>query len=68
MPERIVVCHTCKRNPNNPWRFGCVECAEHFAEYHRNAYDPAHDVDVRDSAQIRRKRERPWWEQNPYAS
>lgn len=39
---RTVWCDTCGKG----WRYGCPECAELFADYHRGAFDD-HRVTVR---------------------
>jgi hypothetical protein len=38
---RWVQCVECQQD----WRYGCPECADLFADYHRTAF-PGHDVTV----------------------
>lgn len=40
-PEiRYVNCRECRKG----WRYGCPECADDFAQYHRETFE--HDVSV----------------------
>lgn len=43
---RIVWCASC----GTSWRYGCSECAIHFADYHRTAFK--HDVVVNPSSAL----------------
>lgn len=55
MPQ--VHCMQCRKG----WHFGCLECAEHWRDYHDN--DTEHSVTVlNDIVYTERARRRPWFE------
>jgi hypothetical protein len=60
---RWVRCTQCRTT----WRYGCPECADSFADYHRTAFD-GHEVTVRDLVENLNHADRaflkPWWFDN----
>lgn len=62
--SRTVMCNDCGIHE----RWGCVECAEHWADYHRNEFGhnvsvflPRRDRDMRPLDTLR-VTQRSWWE------